>query len=66
MVYQCRDCSYKGKQFPGGSCPGCGSLNVGRLQQAPLKPTDARPPYRLALCVSLWFYLFYALYDKVR
>lgn len=34
MSYQCLDCSFKGKQFPGGSCPACGSRNVKRSQEA--------------------------------
>ncbi|MCK9505145.1 MAG: hypothetical protein M0Q95_13315 [Porticoccaceae bacterium] len=58
MSYQCLVCSYKGRHFPGGACPGCGSFNVRKLDnpEQPSKPV-ARKPYRLMLAVALWFYL---------
>lgn len=61
--YQCKDCSYKGRQFPQGICPACGSSQVGRIQDS--ETTEKKHPrWRLWLLAALWGYLAFALFDK--
>ncbi len=61
--YQCRGCSYQGRQFPQGICPACGSSKVQRIQDS--DTAEQTPPrWRLLLLVALWGYLTYALWDK--
>jgi len=63
MSYQCQECGYKGRSFTGGVCPACGSYKV--KSGRPIKQTEARKPYRLALSIALWIYLAYALANKL-
>lgn len=65
MGYQCRACSYKGKTFPGGACPACGSMQIVRLKKRDPLEDHARPPYRLALAIAMWIYLAYSLWQKL-
>lgn len=59
MFYQCRDCSHKGKQFPQGACPACGSRNVARIGAREGEGEDEKPPGKtgLVICVVLWISL---------
>ena len=57
MTYICKDCSYRGKKSgQDGSCPACGSFNLGGVS-----PQKAEAPktgkLRLGLLVGLWVYL---------
>ncbi|MGH1373684.1 MAG: hypothetical protein ACRBBW_16705 [Cellvibrionaceae bacterium] len=61
--YQCSDCSYKGRQFPQGACPACGSRQVSRLQDSENRETK-HPRWRLWLLLGLWGYLAFALFNK--
>ena len=60
-MYQCQDCTYKGKHFPGGVCPGCGSRRIRRLDTP--KSDEAEPrtrrSYLAMLAWALWAYLLY-------
>lgn len=60
MSYQCLDCTYTARVFPGGACPGCGSPRIKRLQRrSQHRRTRARRPYRMVFAWALWAYLFY-------
>ena len=60
-MYQCQDCTYKGKQFIAGACPGCGSKNIRKIvkQRPDEDKPAARRSYRMILAWALWAYLFY-------
>ncbi|MCB1615537.1 MAG: hypothetical protein KDI30_05940 [Pseudomonadales bacterium] len=65
MAYQCRDCSHKGRQFPGGSCPACGSFNIGLQKKKPEKIDEkARKPFRISLMGVLWLFWAVLVYRK--
>lgn len=64
MTYECRACSYKGRMFRGGVCPGCGSADIVRRTSAGGAPVGARKPYLLLLACALWLYLLVDLYRK--
>jgi hypothetical protein len=57
MNYHCKDCSYRGNSSgQDGSCPACGSFNLGRIsRQDHEKPKAGK--LRLTLLVGLWVYL---------
>ncbi len=64
MVFQCRDCSHKGKQFPQGACPACGSRNVARVGGR--ETEEEKPPGKLGLviCAALWIGLAVVIAQK--
>lgn len=65
MAYQCLDCTYTAERFPGGVCPGCGSLRIVNLASpGPTEPA-ARKSYRLALAIALWIYLIIEIWKKL-
>ncbi len=64
MGYQCRACSYQGKQFPAGACPACGSHNIEPLKSLAEEPKK-RNPYSLMGCIALWCYLIFAVIQKL-
>lgn len=61
--YQCKDCSYRGRQFPQGVCPGCGSRKVNRIQDNE-STENPHPLWRIWVLVGLWGYLAFALLRK--
>jgi predicted RNA-binding Zn-ribbon protein involved in translation (DUF1610 family) len=61
--YQCQACSYKGRQFPQGICPACGSNQVTRLQTKAQAETQTHR-WSVPVLVLLWGYLAYALFEK--
>lgn len=66
MIYQCRACSYKGRLFRGGVCPGCGSADIARRTPATDAPAKVRKPYLLLLACALWLYLLMDIYRKIN
>ncbi|MEE4146642.1 MAG: hypothetical protein V2I26_17690 [Halieaceae bacterium] len=57
MTYTCNDCSYRGKKSgQDGSCPACGSFNLGG-KSGQTQETPKPGKLRLALLVGLWVYL---------
>ncbi|MGD9660780.1 MAG: hypothetical protein AB7U63_05860 [Porticoccaceae bacterium] len=66
MEYECLVCSYRGRHFPGGACPGCGSFKVRKLDGTGQQPKPvARKPYRLMLALALWLYLLVEIWKVV-
>ncbi|MCR8922450.1 hypothetical protein NO559_06680 [Dasania sp. GY-MA-18] len=66
MLYQCADCSYKGKTFNSGACPACGSNNIKRSQPDAPQAEAAKPkPYRLIAALVLWLIFMLELYKKL-
>ena len=65
MAYQCVDCSYKGKKFPQGACPSCGSNNIRGLKIKKDLPDKVAKPYRLVFAAALWCYLGFEIYKKI-
>jgi len=64
MEHQCHDCSYRGKRLTQGSCPACGSANIGR----PKGPTtEDKPSSKTSTLImfGLWGLLAYLLIDKL-
>lgn len=67
-MYQCNACKFKGKQFPGGACPGCDSKNISRLTQQPQSNNDTPKSTlksKLTL-IGVWGLFAYALYDLFK
>jgi len=61
--YQCNACSYKGRQFPQGICPACGSNQVTKIQTKTQANAQTNR-WSLPVLVLLWGYLAYALFEK--
>ncbi len=64
MAYQCHDCSFKGRKFPQGRCPACGSAHVTTAKNSS-ETSEKRRPWSLIILILLWGYLVYAIYQKL-
>ena len=65
MTFQCKACSFKGKQFAGGACPACGSFNIRTLAKPPREPTvKMRSPFRLAFLAAIWILWIVLVYRQ--
>lgn len=67
-MYQCNVCKFKGKQFPGGACPGCNTKNISRITQKPQLNNNAPKSTlksKLTL-IAVWGLFAYALYDLFK
>lgn len=62
MAYQCLDCSHRGKRFPQGACPACGSHNVRSDQSREKTLSKPRPPYVLMFLIAVWLFVLYQQY----
>ena len=63
MALRCLDCGYRGKKFPAGKCPACGSFKISGLSKAKDEQPPARLSFRLAMLVAVWGYFLYSLYE---
>jgi len=63
MEHQCHDCSYRGKRLSQGTCPACGSANIGRPKSAATE-TKATSKKSTLIMLGLWVLLAYLLLDK--
>lgn len=63
MEHHCRDCSYRGKRLSQGSCPACGSANIGRSKG---QTSEDKPSSKVSTIVMiiLWALFAYLLLDK--
>ena len=64
MMFQCKDCSYRGTRSEAGACPACGSFNLASAGKRPGGPTTVRKPYRLALLAAVWLLWLVLLYRQ--
>jgi len=68
MLYQCQDCSYRGKQRnEKGQCPACGSYDYRRQQSSkPGKDAKGSSPLKLFALVALWAVFITQIYWKLQ
>ena len=66
MLYECLDCTHKGRHFPDGVCPGCGSARIQKQGGGGERRRFSQRRYRLALAVGLWLYLFVEIYRTLN
>jgi predicted ATP-dependent serine protease len=68
MLYQCQDCSYRGKQRNElGQCPACGSYNYRRQGASKTgEGTKGSSPLKLLTLVALWAVFITQIYWKLQ
>jgi len=63
MEHQCHDCSYRGKRLSHGTCPACGSANIGRPKGAESE-AQTTSKKSTVIMLGLWVLLGYLLLEK--